>query len=330
LTLTTHRLADKRAFLIFMAMNFDQWRGLEFRHLAALDAVANEGSFRRAAAALGYSHAAISQQIATLERLLGARLVERGRGRSDARLTPAGHVALGHARAITSRLTAARADVAAAETNNLLRIGLFQTIGSRLLPTIIVRLRERETPVAVDVLERPTDAELLHGVTAGELDLSFITLPVPHLDPALLAVEIAREPYVLLVARHSPLAEAQQVQLKELRDQPLIVASACRAGNAATAAVGQTLGELRIVFRSDDNPTIHALVAGGVGAALVPRLLVDDDDKRVAIVELHGAVPTRSIAVTWDRERTIAPLAREVAEIAAGICQEILSCDSSR
>ena len=94
-----------------LIMELDRWLGIELRHLAALKAVAEEGSFRGAAESLGYTQSAISQQIATLERLVGAKLIERPGGPRAVSLTEAGQLVLRHAEAITARLAAARADL---------------------------------------------------------------------------------------------------------------------------------------------------------------------------------------------------------------------------
>src|SRR4051812_49444955 len=102
--------------LLILIMEPDRsssWLGVELRHLAALQALAEEGSFGRAAHRLGYTQSAVSQQIATLERIVGEQLVERPGGPRPVTLTEAGRLLLRHARAITSRLQAAQADLSA-------------------------------------------------------------------------------------------------------------------------------------------------------------------------------------------------------------------------
>src|SRR6478752_3639108 len=94
-------------------MAAEWWSGIEMRHLVALDAVAREGSFRRAATRLGYVQSAISHQIAALEGLIGKRLIERSRGTRPLALTPAGEILLAHTDALIARVRAAQADLAA-------------------------------------------------------------------------------------------------------------------------------------------------------------------------------------------------------------------------
>jgi DNA-binding transcriptional LysR family regulator len=92
------------------------WPGVELRHLAALEAVAHEGSFRGAGARLGYAQPAISQQITALEAAVGTRLVDRRRGRGGVSLTEAGELLLAYASEIGARLRSARAEIAALQT----------------------------------------------------------------------------------------------------------------------------------------------------------------------------------------------------------------------
>src|SRR5271167_3327029 len=114
-----------------LIMELDQWLGIEIRHLAALQAVAEEGTFRGAATRLGYTQSAISQQIATLERLVGTKLIERPGGPRAVFLTDIGRVVLRHAEAIIARLKAAESDVSAMIEGGAgsLRVGTFQSAG---------------------------------------------------------------------------------------------------------------------------------------------------------------------------------------------------------
>src|SRR4051794_36751224 len=138
------------------------WLGVELRHLAALQALAEEHSFGRAAHRLGYTQSAISQQIATLERIVGERLVERPGGPRPVTLTEAGRLLLRHAESIMARLQAAQADLAAlsAGAAGTLRVGTFQSVGAKVLPTVMRRFREGWPEVEIALHEAHSDAEL--------------------------------------------------------------------------------------------------------------------------------------------------------------------------
>src|SRR5918911_5155387 len=136
-------------------MSANGFLDIELRHLAALQAIAEEGSFGRAATRLGYTQSAVSQQIATLERAVGERLLERPGGPRPVSLTEAGRILLRHAQAIVARLDAARADLealAAGEAGTL-RVGAYQSIGQRILPAIIRRFSAEWPNVDLRVTE---------------------------------------------------------------------------------------------------------------------------------------------------------------------------------
>jgi DNA-binding transcriptional LysR family regulator len=297
----------------------ERWLGVELRHLAALQALAAEGTFGRAAERLGYTQSAISQQIATLERIVGERLVERPGGPRPISLTEAGRLLLRHADSIVARLQAAQADLEALRSGEAgrLRVGTFQSVGARLLPEIMRRYRGAWPAVDVELSELD-DEEIELALERGELDVGFVLLPV--LDAPLETVELLRDPYVLVVAAGSPLAERERTPaLAEIGAEPLVGFRSDRSIEPVEAALHGAGVEPRFTFRSNDNPTVQGLVAAGIANAVMPRLTIDADDPRVAVRELGDAVPPRRIAVARHRDRYHSPAARAFVETAQAV-----------
>ena len=151
------------------------WHGVELRHLAALQAVARERSFSAAAASLGYTQSAISGQIVALERVIGARLVDRLRGSRLVELTEEGEVLLSHAAAIAARLEAAQADIAMlrAGSRQILRVGTFETVSRSMVADVLQRLASEHPSLDVSLRESYEPDGLLDQLERGKLDLAF-------------------------------------------------------------------------------------------------------------------------------------------------------------
>src|SRR5438105_1762685 len=301
-------------------MESDRWLGVELRHLLALEAVAREGSFGKAAISLGYTQSAISQQIAMLERIVGQRLIERPGGPRPVSLTEAGRLLLTHAEAIAARLAAAQADLNALGDGEAgtLRVGVFQSVGQRILPELMRRYMEAWPKVEVALTESADDTELLGLVERGELDLTFADLPL--VDGTFGSVELLRDPYVLVVPAESELADRGAApSLREIAELDLIGHKYCRS---LIQLEGVFRRPLQYVFRSDHNQTVQALVAAGVGVALVPGLTMDHQDDSTVLLELPK-VPPRLIGLAWHRDRYRTPAALSFVETAQTVCAEL-------
>jgi DNA-binding transcriptional LysR family regulator len=303
-------------------MQSDSWLGIELRHLLALQAVAEEGSFGRAAQSLGYTQSAISQQIAALERIVGQRLIDRPGGPRPVTLTDAGALLLTHARAINARLAAAQADLDAFGNGDAgpLSIGTYQSVGARVLPALLRDFRAEWPNVDVRLVESADDRELLELVERGEIDVSFCVFPLE--GGPFESVELMRDPYVLVVAADSPLAVREKAPtLREIQELPLISYRTCRTTSRVEERLRVAGREPDVVFRSDDNGTLQALVAAGVGVALVPRLTVDLADKSIAVIELGDRLPPRIIGVAWHADRQLTPAAQMFIQAAEAVCR---------
>jgi molybdate transport repressor ModE-like protein len=301
-------------------MEADRWLGIELRHFLALEAVAREGSFGKAALKLGYTQSAVSQQIAALERIVGQRLVERPGGPKPVSLTEAGRLLLTHADAIAARVAAAQADLTALGEGQAgtLRVGVFQSVGQRILPELMRRYLSAWPQVKVTLTESANDEDLLALVERGELDLTFSDLPLT--DGPFESVELLRDPYVLVVAADSPFAGRETPPtIREVAELELIGHKHCRTMRQLEANIRRPL---HFVFRSDHNQTVQALVASGVGSALVPKLTMDPEDETTTLIELPK-LPPRVIALAWHRDRYRTPAARAFVETAQEVTAEL-------
>jgi DNA-binding transcriptional LysR family regulator len=305
------------------------WAGLELRHLLALEAVAAHGSFHKAGAHLDYTQSGISQQIAGLESIVGERLIERPGGSRPVRLTEAGQVLLRHAGVVLERVEAARADVAALREGRAgaLRVGAFQSVGMKLLPAVIRRLSAERPQLRVELTQTTSDPRLFALLAEGGLDITFAMLPLP--EGPFASVELFADPFVLMAAADSPLAQrGGAVSLRELSGVPLIASHGCRYTSHLEAQMRERGLNATVAHRTDDNGTVHGLVAAGAGVALVPRLVAESASEDVTVIELEEWLPPRRIALSWRGDREL-PRTREVFVTAVREATEALGLGAS-
>jgi DNA-binding transcriptional LysR family regulator len=140
---------------------------------------------------------------------------------------------------------------------------------------------------------------------------------------ALQSVDLFDDPWVLVLASESPLADqSKPLTAADVGRLPLIGFAHCRQEPWVESYMRADGADPRWVFRSEENTTIQALAAAGVGPALVPRLTVDTSDPRTTRTPLTDVFPARRLAIVshTGRGRSVAAHAFGdlVREAAAG------------
>jgi DNA-binding transcriptional LysR family regulator len=319
-----------------MLATMTRLRDIDVRQLAALDAVATEGSFGRAAQRLGFSQAGVSQQIASLERAAGSRLFDRPGGPRAAVLTPAGRLLLEHARAVLARLDQAERHLAdlAAGVGGRVDVGTFQSVSVALLPLVVADLRREASELDIRLHESDDNDGLVRGLLEGELDITFLLGPLQ--DPRLEVRHLCDDPFVVVTSAETctldgPPGPEPTMPLARLDGLPVVGASvddSCQVliddGLRARGVVP------RYVFRSNDNAAVQAMVSAGMGASVMPLLAVDQDDPTVHLHRLEPPLPPREICVAVRRDRTVAPAAARMVELAVAHIGEVAALQFTR
>jgi molybdate transport repressor ModE-like protein len=260
---------------------------LDIRRMKVLREVAAQGSFSAAAEALNFTQSAVSQHIAALERETGTRLVERlARG---VRLTEAGAVLVEHADAIIARLESAEDDLAAIAglRGGRLRLVCFQSAGATVVPRAVAKFHERYPDVELSMREAEPE-EAARMLKTGEVDLALVyDHPAMTLMPELELTHLMDDCYDALLPTEHPLADRRRLALSDLAGESWILSSPVNGCRRITSATCREAGfEPRVAFEADDTLACQALVAGGVGVTLMPRM---------ALTAIHPGAVARAL-----------------------------------
>ncbi len=244
--------------------------GFGLRQLEYFCAVARTRSFTKAAEELGVAQASLSEQIARLEKGLGAALFERlNRG---IELTPLGEAILGKAQALIED-AAALPDYferAREGVRGPLRVAAIPTILPYFLAPRLKGFTERHQDVDLYVREGTT-SELVDQLLDGMIDVAVLSLPVE--GAGLVMKELFRDSLYLAVPEGHALASEQKVQLRRLSQERLLILKDGHCLRDETLAVcDRARARFAGQFEADQFLTIFELIRAGFGVSIVPDM----------------------------------------------------------
>ncbi|MET9775332.1 transcriptional regulator CynR [Streptomyces sp. NPDC006367] len=268
---------------------------LELRHLRYLLAVAEHGSFTRAAEELHISQPTLSQQVKQLERTLGVQLLDRT-GRT-VRLTDAGAVYVDHARRALRDLAAAERAVHDVQdlSRGHLRLGVTPTFTAYLTGPLTAELHRRHPGIGLTLVETTQD-RIEAALLADDLDLG-IAFAGPHL-PGVTATALFTETLTLVTGAHRPGAgRADPLPVRELADRRLALLSgdfATRGHIDAYFARHRTTP--RTTVEANSVQALTEIVQRTDLATVLPDAITHDHP-RLAPVPLDPPMPTRTVTL---------------------------------
>jgi len=294
---------------------------MELHQLRYFVAVAQTGSFSRAAMQCHVSQPSLSQQIAKLEKQLGRKLFDRLNRRVT--LTDAGRVLLNQAGTILSAVEDAEKRLRDADDfqDSRLTVGAIPTIAPYLLPTAL-QLFSQSFPEVELIVQEDVTAHLIAALVAGEVDVALMAMPVD--DERVETETLFTEPLWLALPFGHALEKRKRITAEHLRDEKFIVLgemhclgeqvlSFCRVNNCGP----------RVGCRSAQIATIEQLIISGHGISLLPEMALPktrpgstpaEDESAPIYRELSPVPPMRTIVAAWHKHRYLSSAARRFVE----------------
>ncbi len=293
---------------------------MEQKHLRALIAIVEEGSFRGGAKRLGISQPSLSQQIGRLEDHVGSMLFERHP--DGVSLTRSGHLLYERAQSIlglideTRELIRSEAEAQRAVVN----VAAIPTIAPYVLPRAIETLKKHRSDVVINAAEITTD-ELLDSVSRGAIDVGVIA-SVPENDQGVYSVEqLGDEPLQIAMASGSKWAERPFLCAEDLQEAGVIVLGEmhCLGGQVSEFCATQSVDRI-VQIESGQIMTLVELVRRDIGVTLLPAtMLAGHDTSGIEIRTVKDGAPSRPICMVQHRHRPQSAVAKQMAQCIKGV-----------
>ena len=267
---------------------------LDVSSLRMLRAIADEGTITGAAEVLGVGQPAVSQHVRRLERRLGTALLDRS-GRS-VRLTEAGEALARHGATVGAALRAATAEVSALTGLRAGRVRLvaFPSSSATLVPRALVALRDTHPGLTV-TLDEAEPPEAMRMIRAGVCDVA-LAFDYPGVGlgrgeddlVGLVTRHLLDEPTLVALPAEHPAAGTDALALADLADERWIAGCPRCRGHLLTAAEACGFAP-EIAYATDDYVAVLALVAAGLGVALLPDLVRPIAERQPGVVVRRAA-----------------------------------------
>jgi len=270
------------------------------RQLECLVAVAETGSFRRAATSLGISQPALSAQVQAVEQVLGIQVFERDR--RSVLITSGGEDVVSRAREALVAIDAV-GDAARRRSEPLvgsLRMGVIPTVAPYWLPALLPEVHRRFPKLEL-ILREDQTARLLTQMAAGQIELALLAIPV---QGDFTTAPIAREGFIAAAPRGASLIKHRgKLTERDLDDQTVLLLEDGHCLRDQALEVCKRAGAVESVeVRATSLPTLVQMVAGGLGITLLPEAAISTLVQKhgpIELAEFAKPVPGRTIGLAW-------------------------------
>jgi len=290
---------------------------MDFEQLRTFLQVCRLKSFSRAAEKLGMTQPAISAQIRSLEKDVGARLFDRDGGKVT--FTAAGRLFEPFAEhclqcqshivvAVNELYRSARGEVS---------VSASEATSLYVLPRVLAQYKKHYTRVNLNVV-RAEHLRSVESVLNREVDFAVVSMPVK--DPRLVVHTIHRDDIVLAISPTHPLARREVVKLDEMLQYPLLLLKQGRQRTLINNFFDTFDVHPRVAMELDSSELLKRLICAELGMGFLPRANVVDDVHAglLKIANLEGMQIRRELALIFRKDRTLTHAAQAFLEIATG------------